>query len=495
MRKKENKDIELNIMNQEIFNKIIKVYIGITIIAFQLYTIAPFIRFISGNFLYKFKTYLGLIGGILIIIDLISQKNILKGKYWKILFAFLIICLLSAFKMRKYGIKDNIFNLAWLTIQFTIFYSYIYSLKKCEINMMIKRIFSISLIINIFACLYSIIMFFTLSGYKFIADTRTDNPELVRQGFYNNRLFGIFTGIDYAVYFSFILILGCIYFYNKDTRKKNKIMYILSTIIMFIYIVLSGSRSILISMIIVVVILSNYFYFRNKEKKYRYSILRAMAISILSVILLILSIKSVRIASIEVVNSQLSNSNNKEIIKELTREELDDNYFDSNGRFAIWSDYISIYKDYGLLGLSISNYNDYISENHNDKYIVKYFEKLSEISGKTDLVYESHNNFIFILVSAGYLGFTIFMVFLLKIARDIIYQIFVKKKISIEIVILLSILIVLFIQSMFMNSIFMKINVMSFVFWFCLGILLNLLNHEKYNDKTKYRESVKNGYK
>ena len=220
-----------------------------------------------------------------------------------------------------------------------------------------------------------------------------------------------------------------------------------------------------------------------------------MAISILSVILLILSIKSVRIASIEVVNSQLSNSNNKEIIKELTREELDDNYFDSNGRFAIWSDYISIYKDYGLLGLSISNYNDYISENHNDKYIVKYFEKLSEISGKTDLVYESHNNFIFILVSAGYLGFTIFMVFLLKIARDIIYQIFVKKKISIEIVILLSILIVLFIQSMFMNSIFMKINVMSFVFWFCLGILLNLLNHEKYNDKTKYRESVKNGYK
>lgn len=487
MYKKIRGDIGAPIINQQVLDKIIKYYIGITIIAFQLYTIAPFISFISGNFLYSFKTYLGLIGGVLIVADLVTQKNILKGQYWKLLFIFLILAILSAFKMRRYGVKDNIFNIAWVTIQFSIFYSFIYSLNKESIFKMLKRIFSISLLINVMACLYSIFMFFSMKGYTFIADTRTNNPELVRQGLYNNRLFGVFTGIDYAVYFSFILILGCIYFYNKDTNKKGRIIYVLSIIIMFFYIVLSGSRSVLISIILVVVFLSNYFYFKDVNKNPKYTFFKFILISTISALLFTLSVELVKFASVKTLNNLVSleykgNENDakprKKHIQDLDRDELKDNYFDSNGRFTIWSDYMEMYKDYGFLGLSISNYNDYISENHKDKYIVKYFKSLAESSGKTDLVYESHNNLIFILVSSGYLGFIIFLIFLLKVIIKIIDQIFIKKKLSLEIAILLSILFVLVVQSMFMNSIFLKINIMSFIFWFCLGILIKLLNEK-----------------
>ncbi len=81
----------------------------------------------------------------------------------------------------------------------------------------------------------------------------------------------------------------------------------------------------------------------------------------------------------------------------------------SNNRFEIWRDYLSLAGEIGPAGLSLSNYNDYIGDRHPEMYIVRYFTDQFKDTVKTDLVYESHNNYLFVFISTGFVGAGLFL--------------------------------------------------------------------------------------
>ena len=71
-------------------------------------------------------------------------------------------------------------------------------------------------------------------------------------------------------------------------------------------------------------------------------------------------------------------------------------------------------------GLSLSNYNDYIGDQHPEMYIVRYFTDQFKDTVKTDLVYESHNNYLFVFISTGFVGAGLFLCFLVLVLVRVI---------------------------------------------------------------------------
>ena len=502
-----------DIENKEdsVLDKLTFGYIFIVILAYLLYLIAPYLRIISETPLYSFQRYFAAIGIILLIWDLFTERKCLKSRYVIFLYILCLICFFSMLKMGKYGYKDNLFDLVWFSIQFGIFYSYTTTAKHNKIKKLFKYLYLVVGIIWSISCILSIIQFANGVGYRMIADIHTDNPELVRQGLWSNRLFGIFRGIDYSAYISLLMIIGSIYYVRKSHTLTLKLINIFFIIPCFIYIILSYSRSAILSLIISTIILSAYFcisFFRKKTVKYHnfYTII-IIFMSSLIMLSMIQGIQKLAEYSLnkrieennyQVFDSQVVdkentililtnkgyNQNNQQKII-LDREELEENIFDSNGRFAIWHDYLYLMGDYGLLGLSTSNYNNYIYDHHKDLYITRYFQDLRDKSGKEDLVYESHNNYLFILASTGYLGFLCFFLFMLNIVIfniKTLYRIFKRKGPSdFSYIIMLLIIIVISTGALFMNNAFLKINIISFIFWLSLGFVINkatLMNNQ-----------------
>ncbi len=454
----------------ELLSRAIAIYIAVLLICYILYMIAPIITFISKSFLYSFQTYLGLTGGLLILCDIFITRCIFKSRLWYLLVILCAILGISALKMREYGLKDNIFDLALLTIEMTLVYSFSTILSRDVIKRILGWWYSIALLIWTTACSISVFQFIFQIGYKYIADPNSNNPEMTRQGFLQSRLFGLFTGLDYAVYISWFLILISLYYLMNSKIKYERVLLILSTIILLSHIILSGSRSVMVSIMICSFFIP-FFLHRNKEiKAGRKGYLKRIVVSLLVSLIVFVGVGVSKIGLSQLPHLAGGYVPHDDI---LSREELEESKFSSNNRFEIWKSYVSLYNEYGLFGLSLSNYNDYIAEKHPDSYLVKYFSDINNKSQKTDLVYESHNNYIFVLIGSGYLGLVCFLLFLIISIIKVIKKVLEGDQLPIYYIVCMAIVGSGCVQAMFMNSVFLKINAVSFLFWAAFGIMNN----------------------
>ena len=144
----------------------------------------------------------------------------------------------------------------------------------------------------------------------------------------------------------------------------------------------------------------------------------------------------------------------------------------SNNRFEIWRDYLSLAGEIGPAGLSLSNYNDYIGDRHPEMYIVRYFTDQFKDTVKTDLVYESHNNYLFVFISTGFVGAGLFLCFLVLVLVRVIRYILRHPQLSLWTITTLAVVAFGLVEALFMNSVFLKINDVSFIFWLALGALM-----------------------
>ena len=126
----------------------------------------------------------------------------------------------------------------------------------------------------------------------------------------------------------------------------------------------------------------------------------------------------------------------------------------------------------GPAGLSLSNYNDYIGDRHPEMYIVRYFTDQFKDTVKTDLVYESHNNYLFVFISTGFVGAGLFLCFLVLVLVRVIRYILRHPQLSLWTITTLAVVAFGLVEALFMNSVFLKINDVSFIFWLALGALM-----------------------
>ena len=463
-------------------NLLVKLYVAVVIVTYVLLTIAPVVTMISTTPLSRIRMILGLLGALLLAVDAVTNRGLWRGKNCILLYGICVCAGLSALQYVRYGLKDNLFDLAWVAIQFGLTYSLAQRLSKAEMSRFVRRVFAVTLVIWFAACCVSVYQFAMQIGYRYTFNPNSDSPELCRQGFWNHRLFGVFTGLDYAAYISLAHLIAGISVVMGGKNRWLRIVVGIMLIPIALYLVLCGSRSVQVALFLYASVFG-WLMARNRleSRGGLHALFLKLAAALCALAVAVGCYYGVKKAAayVPAYFAQLGQMDHWDDPEEDLPLEPDADLLDrtevkgdiSNERFKIWRDYLGLYRDVGPFGLSLSNYNDYIAEHHGELYIVQYFrDRLGDVE-KTDLVYECHNNYLFVLVSTGWIGLALFVVFILLTLRGLLRDLKTHPTLSLEYVTALAIVGIGCVQAMFMNSVFLKINAPSFIFWLALGMV------------------------
>ena len=93
-------------------DNLVVVYVAVVLYFQLLLQISPIVTSLTATPLYNIQTYLGLLGGGLIVLDLFTTKRIWQGNYIGLLCVILVFAALASVRMISYGIKENLFSCA-----------------------------------------------------------------------------------------------------------------------------------------------------------------------------------------------------------------------------------------------------------------------------------------------------------------------------------------------------------------------------------------------
>ena len=204
---------------------------------------------------------MGILGALLVLADVILNRYWLKTKYCWLLYAFLCVMGISSILNISFGFMSNAKTIMWSLIQFTIFYSYCQRVEKERLIRYTSRLCVGIAAFWLVPTLYSMLQFLRLNSYY--------TPiwgKKIKQGLVENRLFGVFNDPNYAAFMSLILIIGMYFLYQQTKKQWKKNVCIIYGLIQFLYIVLSGSRTVEVGMLCMV-LLFVYLQLRNKYPK------------------------------------------------------------------------------------------------------------------------------------------------------------------------------------------------------------------------------------
>ena len=517
-----------------IIDKIVVAYIGVVLFFQVLLQISPVVTFLTTTPLYSVQTYLGLLGGFLIVLDCFTTKRIWQGKYCVLLLAILGLALLASVRTIAYGTKENLFKLCWMAIQFTLVYTCAFRLEREQFRKFVKYLFYGLLAIWFVACCVSLYQYVNQIGYTYVVNPLAQDSSLNRQGFYDNRLFGIFYTLNHAAYISLFFMVIAVVCMVTEKRVWLKVCLGVAAFALLCYIILSGSRSAMISLVACGAVMP-WFAVRNKLKVagvLKPVICCAVAVAVAAVcyfgytglkngLTQVPYLKQLFVYNLQ--NDDPSNPSvdptdpsgapvvdpsdptadatvdptdpsgapidpsdptadsptaptkkpmEKPTYDEdiLSREYLDEDI--SNDRMEIWSDYIRLYKEIGVMGLSPGNYMPYIMENHADLFIVDYIKQNYPDKYESGIIYHVHSGYMMVYVSAGIAGILSLAVFVLLYLIRLIAIILKNKKISALFVGAFALVVSGALSAFFDEGLFFQNNVQTTIFWLALGVLM-----------------------
>lgn len=489
--KKRQENILKNFKRNINFNKIVANYIICTSIIYALFLVTPFRVLIRDNFLYSLQTYLGVVGIFIILSDLILYRNIFKNKFSFLLYGIVALAILASFRTLNYGgLKDNIFNIAWFSIYVAVFFNNLTLMSRENREKTIKYILSIVTFVYSITCLLSLLTFILNLGFYIDIDPAPFNA-LTRQGFLENRLFGIFTSINLAAAACSVIMLLNVQNILGTKKVSVRIYYGISSLLLLSFIVLSGSRSARLSLIISLSFVAIIYIIRKDKLK---GVLVKAAASILAILIVTISIILVFRASswiyvktsnliriqfglsekLEEFNNTLDNlTDSRDDDEEISVDRTDTERI-SNNRFEIWKDYISLYKEIGLIGLSPENYSEYLQVKAPNTYVVEHVREHYPGIYKDGGIYHPHNGYIMTYVSTGFLGLGLLIIFLILCLKELIQYIFdTSNIIDLKFYSIVLTLVFILTNIMFDQGVIFRNDFLSSMFWLSAGYFMS----------------------
>ena len=223
---------------------------------------------------------MGIMGAVLAAVDVILNSYWKKTRYCWILYAFLAVMGISTVLNMSFGYMSNLKTIVWTGIQFVLFYSLYQRIDKEKAMRYLGVLWKIISIIWIVPVLYSIFQFLMLDSYYTLIWGKK-----IKQGLVENRLFGIFSDPNYAAIVSLLLIIGMIFLICRTEKKWKKAIYIIYSAILFVYIVLSGSRTAEVGLIMTVVVYT--YALSRKTRKGGRKLVEIVLSCILGVVLVV----------------------------------------------------------------------------------------------------------------------------------------------------------------------------------------------------------------
>lgn len=472
-----------------VFDAVVLVYVAFTLFFQFLLQISPAVTLLTYTPLYSMQTYLGILGGVLIAVDFFTTKKIFKGKYCYLLYAICLLAALASVRMMSYGLKENIFKLCWMMIQFALVYSCAYRIDRESLKKGAQIFFVVVLTIWVICCCVSLYQYVNQIGYRYVVNPLGKDSSSTRQGFYDNRLFGIFYTLNHSAYISLFLLVVTFFTILKEKRRLVKGILCVCGFILLCHIILTNSRSAFISLILCVLVLS-WFFIRRKISEnidWRKNLL-VFGVSIIIAASFLLGTRVLKwgMTYVPKLNADIVCFVQREILGNedylfpnrfqeydediLNRDNLEDDQ--SNGRFRLWGDYLSLYKEVGPIGLSPGNYMPYIAENHEGLYIVDQTRIEYPDKYESGIIIHVHNGYLMVYVGAGILGALLLIAFIALSVKKVIATVISDKKTKNMFICAFLLIMSCAVSAVFDEGLFFQNSPQTTIFWFVLGFVL-----------------------
>ena len=472
---------------ENIFAQIRTIYIWVYIAFIGLMETTPLCVWTNGAS-WPSLIYNGLaIGGALLLVwDFIARRVLFKAKYCGILILFLAVTVFSCVLNMKYGIADNVKTLVWSCIQIFLLAAVDTDLPKEKNEKRFRAVMQgLSGLWNV-GVLVSLGMFcvfhqgvYYLEGYA----------RVTYEGFCESRLYGVFLDPNYAAMFAFVVLLFSSAMLFRKTAVWEKVFYGISIFINFIYIVLSGSRTVELSMYLCIVLLALWLGWNKLRGKAR-PLLRVLAALLVAVICLgtvnalftgskkVLSyIPAFYRENVQGGDDPATKPGDKDPTHEGGKDHLsginmnrpDVEYTDdiSNNRIAIWTDYIKALPETSFFGTSPRNVISFMKDHFSEDLFV------------LQKGYGPHNAYLILFVCTGYIGGLLAMAWLVLVVFEILSYLIRKRRqmdATYYQVLFYTLVMVMFaICAMSYAIIFFNNMLITLMFWLLLGHTRSLI--------------------
>ena len=431
------------------------------------------LQFISAN-----KVVAGgmtLLGILLATYNLVIKKVYLKIKTIEYLLLFFAFNIITSILVISYGYSTNIKNTLIFYIYFLTVFPIFTGITREEGKKIYNYFFYTVTVLNTFGVLVSLIQFVLLKGYR-VHDYK---GLYIRQGFVESRLFGILASPNFLSLISLIIIIFLV-LKICSFEKVYRFISIVAIVLNFIYIVLSGSRTAFICMMIAAVIYSIVMFYKKGNVK---SLLKVA----LAIVVVLFSYKAVNFTSeqylkfnkerLEVQDKKLENKDNN-----LSLERTDTSEENiSNNRFAIWKSTVSFVPKKPIFGYSGGNWYEIGKKTNPDEYIIKEH-------------YLTHNGYLEILFYNGLAGFISMGIFVLSFFISMVKRIFRDKKeglVNKDLLSIVIILMVILVSNLFLSSTFYGISLLGIILFLMAGYFYSIVSTDKSNFKKLDIDEIK----
>ena len=429
------------------------------------------LQFISAN---KFVTLgMTLMGVLLGLYNFFVKKAYLFVRKIEYLILFFAMNIITSLLVIKYGFSTNIKNLVVFFIYFFAIYPIFQSFSKEKSRLLFNLFFSVITVANTVGVFISLVQFFMLIGYR-VFDYK---GLLIRQGFVESRLFGILASPNYLSIISLIVIIY-LWMRLSALNKIVKTLAISSIVLNFAYIVLSGSRTTYICLVVAAFLYSLVkFEFRNK--------LKSFVAVLLTVGLVFLSYNGVKYSSdlyLKAHSAEIQLNKEKGENNNLTLERTDTSEENiSNNRFAIWQSTASFIPKRPLFGYSAGNWYELGKTYDVSAYIIKEH-------------YLTHNGYLELLFYNGLLGFLPFAAFMISFILASIKKFLKDKKDKItdnELVSGLLMTVVILISNLFLSSTLYGISLLGCILFMISGYYFSVISKKRDGYRRLSEEEIK----
>ena len=416
----------------------------------------------------------------------------------------LVLCASSALNHSR-GLTDNIKTVIWqIDLLLFIFPTFIWlgnvsaadsesnsiahypsDQRRCKICQRAVRFAVVTaLLIWDVAVLISLVQFFMMMEYKVIPK----EGGLYIQGLSEGRLFGIFTNPYNSAIISFYAstVAVCMASYSRGSgNQKLKTFSIISFFLSTTMIVLSGTRCVMLGIIISCTVIVTVLILENPRIcchihscSFRAVIAVILAIIVSAGVFMLLegygkalrygnfALNEIKEDSSVMPLDANGNTNQNSL------ERTDVNGDISNNRFAIWKDYLYVFMNEpaGIpFGYSPGGYMEYIDKNYPDLYIVQYIKAkypFLQKSGRN--IYGTHNSVLTVMISTGVVGLALLAALIIDSLIHIA-KCFQKRRPQVVDYCMLAVLLTTAVALMFESDIFYQCSATSVVFWMVLG--------------------------
>lgn len=328
------------------------------------------------------------LGVITLIGRLLFFKDYYKMPNWPLLMIFCVVFLLSMITNIKYGAFWEDFKwLVWTGLLFFMLYVCDTTRDKKKYE---KEFAILSHILIIYTAIASLAGIWLMSNHYQMKWWSSSN-ELMQAGFRWGRLWGVYTDPNYGGIITVIAVLLSIYFL-KTQKGWKKIIYIPIIAVDYLYIAFCDSRTAEVAMLLAGGFWMAYTAVQKRNVK-----------RIFLYVLLAIVFAGGFIGETSVIKSWY---NENFSTKGQTVGRVDEIQEDvSNGRLALWSSGIEIWKTRPILGTGYNSFLPYADKELPDSYAVN--------NPQGDYV-SLHNEYLNILVYHGILGAGVFLIFIVR---------------------------------------------------------------------------------